>query len=244
MTFSITIPAGGKWSKKIAKGKLLTFKATAANPNVALLFYSAADPIERYNMPDTLKAQYTAYLKKGNILMSDNGKAMVSIVEDTVGWHDAVSGYTTRLLTDQKYGRTTYEAQRNEWYRSGQENLLTELFRNGLNGRDLGPVVNLFSKVAVDDSGQLQYVAGNAAAGDTVTLRTEMDVLLILSNTPNPYNPSTEYPSSPIELVIEDAPAVDAATDVCVNYRAENKRAFENTWQDELLTKGAVSYVG
>ncbi|MER2107614.1 MAG: urea amidolyase associated protein UAAP1 [Solibacillus sp.] len=244
MTFSITIPVGGKWSKKIAKGKLLTFKVTAANPNVALLFYSAADTIERYSMPDTLKAQYTAFLKQGNILMSDNGKAMISIVEDTVGWHDAISGYTTRALTDQKYGVTTYETQRNDWYRSGQENLLTELFRNGLSGRDLGPVVNLFSKVIADDEGQLSFVENNATVGDTVTLRTEMDVLLILSNTPNPYNPQTQYPSSPIELVIEDAPEMDVVNDLCVNYRGENKRAFENTWQDELLMKGAGSYVG
>ncbi|MER1998422.1 MAG: DUF1989 domain-containing protein, partial [Lysinibacillus sp.] len=110
-------------------------------------------------------------------------------------------------------------------------------------GRDLGPVVNLFSKVTPDDTGNLTYVVNNAKAGDFVTLRTEMDVVLVLSNTPNPYDSSTSYPSSPIELVIEDAPHVDAVTDICVNYRAENKRAFENTWQDELLTKGAGVYV-
>ncbi|MER2000753.1 MAG: DUF1989 domain-containing protein, partial [Lysinibacillus sp.] len=112
MSVLITIPAGGKWSKKISKGKLLKFTATAPNANVALLFFNADDKTERYNMPDTLKAQYTAFLQKGNILMSDNGKAMVSIVEDTVGWHDAFSGYTTRAMTDQKYGVTTYEQHR------------------------------------------------------------------------------------------------------------------------------------
>ena len=243
MVFTITIPAGGKWSKKIAKGKLLKFRATASNTNVAVLFFNADDKTERYNMPDTLKAQYTAFLKQGNILMSDNGKAMVSIVEDTVGWHDTISGYTTRALTNEKYGVTTYEHHRNDWYRSGQENFLIELFRNGLSGRDLGPVVNLFSKVTPDDAGNLTYVDNNAQAGDYVVLRTEMDVVLLLSNTPNPYDNSTKYPSTPIELIIEDAAPVDVATDLCVNYRAENKRAFENTWQDELLTKGTDAYV-
>ena len=243
MSVQIVIPAGGKWSKKIAKGKLLKISATAPNANVALLFFNANDLTERYNMPDTLKAQYTAFLQKGNILMSDNGKAMVSIVEDTVGWHDALSGYTTRTLTDEKYGVSTYEHQRNDWYRSGQENLLMELFRNGLNMRDLGPVVNLFSKVMPDDEGKLVYVDNDVKAGDYVTLRTEMDVVLILSNTPNPYNPTTQYPSSSIEIVVDDAPAIDVETDICVNYRSENKRAFENTWQDEMLMKGVVAYV-
>ena len=237
MTVQITIPAGGKWSKKIAKGKLITFKATAPQANVALLFFNANDLTERYNMPDTLKAQYTAHLTKGNILMSDNGKAMVSIVEDTVGWHDAFSGYTTRELTDAKYGLTQYEKQRNEWYRSGQENLTVELFRNGLNSRDLGPVVNLFSKVSPDNDGNLSYDPSNTKEGDYVTLRTEMDIVIVLSNTPNPYDSGDKYPSSAIELIIEDAAPLDYETDCCVNHRAENKRAFENTWMDELLTK-------
>lgn len=239
MTINITIPVGGKWSKKIAKGKQITFKATAPEANIAMLVFNAHDLSERYNMPDTLKAQYTAHLHKGHVLMSDNGKVMLSIVEDSVGWHDTISGYTTRELTDQKYGYTQYETHCNDWYRSGQENLNVELFRHGLTSRDLGPVVNLFSKVAPDDEGYLTYVLNHVKEGDTVTLRTEMDVLLILSNTPNPYHTQSIYPSNSIDILIEDALIVDVATDCCVNYRAENKRAFENTWADELLTKGA-----
>ncbi len=33
--------------------------------------------------------------------------------------------------------------------------------------------------------------------GATVTLRTEMDIIFVVSNTPNPLDPSTEYPSVP-----------------------------------------------
>jgi uncharacterized protein YcgI (DUF1989 family) len=78
--WSTTIPPGGKWSGKISGGKFIRFTALERGANVSLLMFNALDLTERYNMPDTLKAQYTARLTKGNILMSDNGLAMVSLV--------------------------------------------------------------------------------------------------------------------------------------------------------------------
>lgn len=83
----------------------------------------------------------------------------------------------------------------------------------------------------------MQFVAGHAKKGDTITLRTEMDVLMVVSNTPNPLNPSRTYPSTPINLSITDAEPLQE-DDVCLNHRPENRRAFENTWDYLLLTKG------
>ena len=62
-----------------------------------------------------------------------------------------------------------------------------------------------------------------------MTLRTEMDVILIVSNTPNPLDPAREYPSVPVTMEVYNAPKVDLM-DECVNHRPENYRAFENTW--------------
>ena len=118
-----TIEPGAKWSGVIGKGKLLRFTALDAGANLSLLFYNAKDVSERYNMPDTLKAQYTSHLTTGNVLMSDNGRVLASIVEDSLGWHDPICGYTTRALTDQRYGKTNYQELRNDWLRSGQENI-------------------------------------------------------------------------------------------------------------------------
>lgn len=228
--WSKTIRPGGKWSGTIGRGKLLRFTALEAGANLSLLMYNARDLTERYNMPDSLKAQHTSRLTKGNVLMSDNGRVLASIVEDSLGWHDTICGYTTRSMTDEKYGATNYQEKRNEWLRSGQENLVMELVRNGLSARDLVPVVNLFSKVFCDDQGDMHFSTGHCHKGATVTLRTEMDVLLVLSNTPNPLDPSTSYPSVPVKMEVLPAAPVDAL-DYCVNYRPENRRAFENTWE-------------
>ena len=180
-------------------------------------------------MPDSTKAQYTYHLTTGNVLMSDNGRVLASIVQDSTGWNDTISGYTTRMMTDEKYGVTSYQVDGNEYYRCGEENFKVELVRNGMSKRDLVPCVNLFSKVYVDEDGSMNYDPENCKYGDTVTLRTEMDIIFVASNTPNPLDPAAEFPSVPVTMEVYDAPVVDLL-DPCVQHRTENYRAFENTW--------------
>lgn len=72
--------------------------------------------------------------------------------------------------------------------------------------RDIVPCVNLFSKVYVDEDGSMNYVSDHCKKGATVTLRTEMDIIFVVSNTPNPLDPSTEYPSVPVTMEVYDAP--------------------------------------
>jgi uncharacterized protein len=228
--WSTLIRPGGKWSGTVGRGRLLRFTALEAGANVSLLLYNADDLTERYNMPDTLKAQHTAHLTRGHTLMSDNGRVLAAIVEDSVGWHDTISAFSTREATDAKYGLSRYQEVRNDWLRSGEENFAVELVRCGLGVRDLVPNVNLFSKVSCDDSGEMQYDIGHCPAGATVTLRTEMDVVLVLSNTPNSLDPRTSYPSVPIQLEVLQSEGEVGLDDYCVNYRPENLRAYENTW--------------
>ena len=227
--FEKTFKPGEKWSGNIGRGKYIHFKALGEDANVSVLMYNMLDTTERYNMPDTTKAQYTYHLTKGNVLMSDNGRVLASIVEDSTGWNDTISGYTTRAFTDAQYGKTTYQELKNDYYRCGEENFKVELVRNGMTPRDLVPCVNLFSKVYVTENGAMHYEAGHCKQGSTVTLRTEMDMILIVSNTPNPLNPSVTYPSVPVTMEVYKAPKVDLM-DECVNHRTENYRAFENTW--------------
>lgn len=231
--WSITVRPGGKWSGTVGRGRLLRFTALEAGANVSLLLYNAKDLTERYNMPDTVKAQHTSHLTRGHVLMSDNGRVLASIVEDELGWHDPLCGYTSRTATDAKYGKTRYQEQRNDWLRSGRENFAVELTRNGLGARDLVPNVNLFSKVYCDGQGDMHFVDGHCPAGASVTLRTDMDVLLVLSNTPNPLDPRTPFPSVPVKLEILKA-APMSGDDYCLNFRPENRRAFENN--DEYYT--------
>jgi len=237
VTWTKVLTPGGKWSGIIGRGRLVRLTALGGGANVSTLLYHADNPAERYNMPDTLKAQHTAHLTKGHVLMSDNGRVLASIVEDSLGWHDPLGAYTTRALTERRYGRSTYQELRNDWLRNARDNFAMELVRNGLSLRDLVPVVNFFSKVRCDAEGRMHFAAGHCPAGATVTLRTELDTLLIFSNTPHPLDPARTYPSVPVRIDVLPAEPVDPDTDLCVNLRGENRRAFENTWEYLVLRR-------
>src|SRR5690349_11223402 len=84
------IPGGAMWSYALARHDLLRITDLEGGANVALLLYNRDQLLERYNMPDTLKAQHTAFLTRGNALYSDMGRILCSIVADTSGWHDTV----------------------------------------------------------------------------------------------------------------------------------------------------------
>jgi len=227
--WNTTLRSGEKWSGVIGRGKLLKFTALEAGANLSMLLYNRSDLTERYSMPDTLKAQYTSHLTKGNVLMSDNGRVLASIVEDSLGWHDTISGVIGQEQTDKKYGKTDYQQMRNDRLRNGYENFMIELERNGLQPRDIVSPVNLFSKVQCDTAGGMHYIEEHCQQSATVTLRTEMDILIILSNTPNPLDMRKKYPSVPV--LVEVLPALQVEPeDYCVNFRPENHRAFENTW--------------
>src|ERR1044071_8226426 len=94
-----TLRGGQAWSRRLARPQRLRLTDVEGRACVSALFYNAHDPLERYNMPDTLKAQFTAFLTTGRVLYSDMGRILASIVEDTARWHDTISGLAHAPLT-------------------------------------------------------------------------------------------------------------------------------------------------
>ncbi len=150
VVFSEVVPGGGHWSWRLRRGMALRFVALDEGCNASVVLYAAHDPLERYNMPDSLKAQHTAHYTRGHVLMSDMGRAMASVTHDTVGWHDPLGMLLDTPRMNRQYGERRFEAHRNAMYRSGKDGLLIEIGKHGLGPRDLIAPVNLFSKVSVD----------------------------------------------------------------------------------------------
>ncbi|MFS0788340.1 urea amidolyase associated protein UAAP1 [Shouchella sp. 1P09AA] len=242
MSWLKSLRPGEKWSGIIRKGKKITIKVNGTNANLGMMVFCADRKDERYNMADTLKAQHTSMFTKGHLLMSDNGRAMVSIIEDSLGWHDPISSYTTRESTSEQYGVTSFQTELNQYKRNGEDNFLMELVRQGYERKDLGPVVNLFSKLSYDESGAITFEQNHGKSGDYIVLRTEVDSVFFFSNTPHPLSRSQHYPSAEIEWTITDAAEIEN-DDLCLNQCEENRRAFENTWQDEQLAGKSNQHV-
>lgn len=223
-----TLHGGQTWSHVLEPGMALRLTDIEGGANVSALFYNALQPEERYNMPDTLKAQHIARLTQGFVLYSDMGRILCSLTADTVGWHDPIGGTLTAAQVAAKYGEKRYQQFRNEWTQASKEGLLLELAKYGLGPRDLTPTLNLFSKVQVDETGAMKYIPGNSKAGDSVELRAEMKVLVLLSANHHPMEPGTVYAPKPVQLTVKRVPP-PAADDICRVSRPENGRGFELT---------------
>ena len=219
---------GDKWSRVLRRGEALRLTDPTGCAAVAGFFFQAQQPLERYNMPDTLKAQYTAFLTQGRVLYSDMGRILLSITQDTCGWHDTLSGHQDARESLAQYGPGTYQQLRNDYHRNTRDNFLAELVKHGLGRRDLHANVNFFVKVVTDEDGRLRWQPGNARAGCLIELRAEMDVLCVLSNTPHPLDPATTYAPPPVELLITRGPPA-GPTDPCRTSRPENARGFQMT---------------
>ncbi len=222
------LPAGASWSRECRRGTALTLKDVAGGANVAALLYCAADPLERYSMPDTLKAQHISRLSSGAALHTDMGRALASITADTCGWHDTITGHAGATAVAERWGPSSFQQHGNEWRRSAREGLLVELAKHGLGRRDLVANVNFFTKVDVDEQGALAFVPRHSAPGATVTLRFELDTLVVLAHAPHPLDSAPEWPRGEVRLGLAESPQA-GADDPVRTACAENERAFAAT---------------
>lgn len=202
MNPSHTVPGDAGWSLRLPRGYALRLECLGDGGNASMLAYAAADPIERLNIPDTLKAQLSGCVRPPMVLMSGHGRALCSVVSSTVDWHDAVTGYGP----------------------AAGGLLLDELATLGLGRRDVHATVNWFSKVAPDAAGGLGFVPGHARTGDSVTLRAEQDLLLVLCTARHPLDPDPE-PAPAVRATVSPAGPV-SDTDPSWTFRPETIRAL------------------
>lgn len=227
MIYSDTLPGGCHWSMLVRRGHSLRLIDLEGGANLAMLFYNPNNLLERYNAPDTLKCQHTFKLSKGNCLYSDMGRVFCSITEDSHGWHDTVCGNANKNKVAEKWGELNYQQAQNKRHQNGYDAFLVEIAKYGLGKKDMAANLNLFSKVAVDDEGNMAYDATANEAGHSLELRFEMDTLVVMHTCPHPLAPSGDYPFKSVRYELYKADPV-ADDDYCKNFCEENQRGFEN----------------
>jgi urea carboxylase-associated protein 2 len=222
------VQPGASWSHVLKRGTALRITDIHGGANVGAIFYNFECPTERFNMPDTLKAQHIARLTEGYVLYSDMGRVLCSIIEDSVGWHDPLAGCSNRAMVSDLYGEARYQECRNEYHKNGRDSFLLELGKWGLGPRDLVANVNFFSRVDVGDDGSMSFHAGNSKPGSYVEVRAEMNALTILNTCQHPLDPNPKYDPKPVQLSIRRVPPA-GPDDPCRISRPENARGFTLT---------------
>lgn len=223
-----TVLAGGKhWSFRLRKGLTLTLEDLGENANVAMLLYNAENLLERYNAPDTLKCQHTFHLTQGHCLYSDMGHVLAAIISDSAGGHETICGNSNATQVADAFGNRDYQNHRNQWYQNGHDAFLVELAKYGLTRRDMPANINWFNKCDIQSDGAIALATPASEPGRAVTLRIEMDCIVMLHTCPHPLAAKGVYPQSAVALTLADA-APMAADDPCLNSCDENRRGYEN----------------
>ena len=221
------LPGGARWSKIIKRGDKLRLSTEDGLGTVTAMFYNADNTAERFNSADTVKIQWNAFLGKGKVLFSELGHILFSITEDTTdGMFDTIAGASNARIVQERFGEGDFEHIRNRYHKSDRENFLVELGKYGMGKRDIVPPLNLFRKVDVKEGSKLQLSPKRPKPLSYIELRAEMNVLLVLSNTPHVMEEG-EYRPSPVQLTLyRGAPVTE--DDFCMNNSPEAKRGFEN----------------
>ncbi len=178
------VTPGGYWTRTLGRWQTVRITDVDGRQSCSLLAYNADQTSERFNAPDTVKIQNQIFLTTPRVLFFDLGRILLSIVDDTDGHHDALSGFGDAVADDARFGPGTYRDLRNDFHRNARDNFVMALGRHGLGRRDLVMSFNPFARVPVASDGTLGWDASAARAGAAIELRAEMRVLVAISATP------------------------------------------------------------
>lgn len=237
LVWSETVAAGGYTTVVVARNTRIRLTDLHGDACAHLLLHRADATHERLNVADTVKVPWQAYVSRGHPLLSGFGRVLATVVADTSGAHDALTGTTTLEGNESRYGAGEPESASP----AGRELLVLAALKNGLGPRDVPPSLSFFQGVRVDSDGAFRW-AGSAGAGGTVDLLTHVDLIVSVANTAHPLDPRPEFTCSPLQIHAWPAAgdlAQLVAGDLVGPLRPEHRQAIANTDAD-LAARGVL----
>ena len=171
---TVEIPERSGTAFRLAAGSTLTVIDPRGMQVADLLAFNADDLDEVISSGRTFDYAETIRLTTGHTLYSNRSRPMLEIVADTVGVHDF-------LLTPCSYATFHHFYPDLPPHRGCFGNLAAALEPYGI-GEDRIPVAfNCFMNVPVDASGRLSVLPPVSKAGDHITFRAAMDLVIGLT---------------------------------------------------------------
>ncbi|MEP5230188.1 MAG: urea amidolyase associated protein UAAP2 [Alloalcanivorax sp.] len=198
-SFREVVAAGDYFIHTVKQGQTVRLLDLEGNQAADTLFYSAADPAERYSAMDTIREQGNVYLTAGTTLMSNRVNPLLEIVADTCGRHDTLGGACATESNTVRYDleKRCMHACRDSWMLAVNQHPEFSLGK-----RDITHNINFFMNVPVTAEGGLSFEDGISAPGKYVELTACTDVVILISNCPQLNNPCNGYNPTPIEVLI------------------------------------------
>jgi urea carboxylase-associated protein 1 len=190
-TEAILVDPGGSWGALVPAGELVRFIDLEGQQAVDFLCYNAADVRDRYNAANTMKMTGSVYLNPGAVLYGEYATPLVRIAASSCRDHDTIGGCCSAEMNWLRYGRRTH---------SCRANFLHELSKFGMGEPDIVANVNWFMSVPVGGDGAMAISDGPSRAGDFVDVVALTDVIAVISNCPQKYNPACGYDPTPVRV--------------------------------------------
>ena len=173
MTVSEIAPRSGV-AFRLGKGQVLKVIDPQGVQVADLLAYNAEDVREAISNGRTFDYEETIALTAGHKLWSNRSRAMLEIVEDTVGRHDF-------LLTPCSEATFRHFYPEHPVHRGCFGNLAEALAPYGIEPDMIPCAFNLFMNVPVAPDGTLRVDPPMSKPGANVRLRAEMDLVIGLT---------------------------------------------------------------
>jgi urea carboxylase-associated protein 1 len=182
----------------VKQGQTLRIVDLEGNQAADILFYNRHDTDEHYSVTDTILHQGGIYLTTGSVLMSSEGRPMLTIVADTCGRHDTLGGACAAESNTVRY------ALHKKYMHSCRDNYLLAMAALGLGPHQARPGAQhqFLHERAGHRRRRLKFDDGVSGPGKYVELRAEMDLWVLVSNCPQLNNPCNAYNPTPVQFLI------------------------------------------
>jgi urea carboxylase-associated protein 1 len=188
---AVIVDPGGSWGALLAKGDVVRFIDLEGQQAVDFLCYNAADVRDRYNAANTMKMGDNVYLNAGTVLYGEYATPLMRLLASSCPNHDTIGGCCSVEMNQLRYGRRTH---------SCRANFIHELVKFGMGESDIVANVNWFMSVPVGGDGSMAISDSPSKPGDHVDVEALTDVIAVISNCPQKYNPACGYNPSPVQI--------------------------------------------
>jgi urea carboxylase-associated protein 1 len=184
---------GGYYCKVVPAGSHLRVIDLEGQQAVDFLCFDNADRQVRYNNANSIKLNRTIYVTTGFALYSDTAEILMRVVADTVGRHDTIGGACSSEINKLRYGIADTCSCRG--------NFLKVMKEQGMRPGDIHSNVNFFMNVPVKPDGSAEIEDGLSEPFDYVEVKAEKEVLVVMSNCPQFFNPCSGWNPTPIRVI-------------------------------------------
>ncbi len=190
----INIPATEGRAVKVGAGHTFRIIDVEGKQVADLFAFNAADVGEYHSAMHTRAVVSGLFPKIGEAFVTNRRRPILTLVaDDTPAVHDMLIA----PCDPERYQGLGVE----EWHASCRENLEVAMSELGHDGICTPASINLFMNIPVSEDGSLGWDPAVTAAGDSITLRAEMDAIVVVSACPQDIVPINDR--NPTSIAIE-----------------------------------------